>query len=92
MFRFLPCCFDSKSDVISGTFIKNKIEPETEKVNNNDNEKEDKNVENNVEIENKLSEGNSGFEAKDVPAKSVRQSGEQEADQVASNQKLAFVT
>ncbi|CEF65738.1 Hypothetical protein SRAE_2000041400 [Strongyloides ratti] len=90
MFRFLPCCSDSKNDIISGTILKNKIEPETEKV--KDNDKEDKNEENKVEIENKLSDRNSGFEAKEIPAKSVRQSGEQEADQVASNQKLAFVT
>uniref|UniRef100_A0A0K0FR39 Plasmodium variant antigen protein Cir/Yir/Bir n=1 Tax=Strongyloides venezuelensis TaxID=75913 RepID=A0A0K0FR39_STRVS len=90
MFRFLPCCSNLKGDVISTTVIKNKVEPEIDK--NKEMKNEEKLQEKKEENENKLSESIPGSEAKDVPAKSVRQSGEQEADQVACNQKLAFVT
>uniref|UniRef100_A0A0N5B708 Uncharacterized protein n=1 Tax=Strongyloides papillosus TaxID=174720 RepID=A0A0N5B708_STREA len=90
MFRFLPCCSNFKGDIISTTIIKNKVEPEIDKEKETDNK--EKLQEKKEENENKLSESIPGSEAKEIPTKSVRQSGEQEADQVACNQKLAFVT
>uniref|UniRef100_A0A0N4ZV74 Uncharacterized protein n=1 Tax=Parastrongyloides trichosuri TaxID=131310 RepID=A0A0N4ZV74_PARTI len=89
MLRFLPCCSDTKTESLGTTIIKNKVEPE-EKIKE---EKESKNKEDKtIEKETIEIEANPESDTKELPTKSVRQSGEQEADQVASNQKLAYVT